>query len=417
MSAGPNTSDSQALSNKSGGRGTGMWVALAVILIVIIVVVVGFAAGWFSTKSSTPPPATCTGASCQQIQQVCDVNSGQMVNASSTVAPVSITGAGSTFVYPLMYTWTTTYTSSTVGYSSVGSGTGISDLGAKTVDFAASDAPLSPSQQATDPGAIEMPESAGAVAIIYNLPGVPQLHFNGTVLADIYLGTITTWNDPAIAALNPTATLPSASIIVVHRNDGSGTSFAFTEYLSSQSSKWASTVGYETAPTWPVGTGEKGSGGVAGYVQETTYTIGYVDLEYALENGISFGAVQNPAGNFIVPSLNSTANSIKDHTAVLPAATDVKDWYNVSIQNEPGANDYPISTFTYLMSYADLNDLGSSFTSQQASAMISFWNWTIHQGQLDSGGLYYVPLPANIVTADQAELSSFTYNGAAVAHC
>jgi len=384
---------------KPKGSNTGMWAAVAVVLIVIVVVVVGFEAGWFGKSSTnnngtTPPPGPCT------------VPSGQ-----------SITGAGSTFVYPLMYTWETDYTASSVTYSSVGSGTGISDLASKTVDFAASDAPLSPAQQATDPNVVEMPESAGAVTIIYNLPGVPTLKFNGTVLADIYLGTITNWNSTQMQTLNPGVHLPDQSIVVVHRSDGSGTSFAFTEYLSAESSTWKSTVSYATSVVWPTGTGEKGNGGVSGYVQQTEYTIGYVDLEYALANGISYGSVLNPAGNYVLPSLNSTANAIKDFTGTLPAATDAKDWYNVTIENEPGAQDYPISTFTYLMSYQEMSTLGSSFTSQQADALISFWNWTIHTGQSYSGQLYYVPLPQNIVTSDEAELSAFTFNGAAVSHC
>lgn len=399
MSTPTSIPDKEVISRPKSSN-TGMWAAVAVVLIVIVLVVVGFEAGWFG-KTSSNNNNNNNGTS-----PACVVPSGQ-----------SLTGAGSTFVYPLMYTWETDYTTSSVVYSSVGSGTGISDLAAKTVDFAASDAPLSPAQQATDPNVIEMPESAGAVTIIYNLPGVPTLKFNGTLLAEIYLGTVTNWNATQIQALNPGVTLPNQNIIVVHRSDGSGTSFAFTEYLSTESSTWKSTVGYATSVVWPTGTGEKGNGGVSGYVQETQYTIGYVDLEYALANGISYGSVQNPAGNYVLPSLNSTANAIKDYTSSLPPAGDAQDWYNVSIENEPGANDYPIATFTYLMTYKELTTLGSTFTSQQADALISFWNWTIHGGQAYSGQLYYVPLPANIVAQDQTELASFTYNGATVAHC
>jgi phosphate transport system substrate-binding protein len=388
----PSTPDKEMVSKPKGSQTT-MWAVIGVVIIVVILVVVGFEAGWFGKSSSNS--GTCTVASGQ-----------------------AVTGAGSTFVYPLMYTWETSYTQSSVSYSSVGSGTGISDLAAKSVDFAASDAPLSPAQQATAANVITMPESAGAVSIIYNVAGAGTLDFNGTVLADIYLGTITMWNAPQIAALNPTATLPAEAIGVVHRSDGSGTSFAFTEYLSAESPTWKSTVGYETQPVFPVGTGQKGSGALATYVENTPGAIGYVDLEYALTNGISFGRVLNPAGDYVLPSLNSSLNAIKAFTGTLPAASDAPAWYNVSMENAAGAASYPITTFTYLISYADLSgSFGSAMTSGQASAMLTFWNWTIHQGQSYSGQLYYVPLPANIVTADQAELSQFTYNGAAVAHC
>jgi phosphate transport system substrate-binding protein len=384
---------------------TGMWAAVAVVLIVIILVVVAFEAGWIGTSGTSPnhsqPPST--GA--------CTVPSGQ-----------TVTGAGSTFVYPLMYAWSTAYTASTITYSSVGSGTGISDLAASSVNFGASDAPISPAQQGTFPPAaqhiVEMPESAGAVAIIYNLAGVPTLKFTGSVLAQIYLGNITNWNSTELQSVNPGVMLPNAPIQVVHRSDGSGTSFAYTQFLSSASSYWSSHVGYATSVVWPVGTGEKGNGGVSGFVSTTPDTIGYVDLTYALSNGIAYGSVQNPAGNFVLPSLNSTANALKDYTKTLPAATDQQDWYNVSIENQAGAQDYPISTFTYLMAYQDMSaGYGSKFSLQQADALLSFWNWTIHGGQAYSGQYYYVPLPQNIVTADEAELASFTYNGAAVAHC
>jgi phosphate transport system substrate-binding protein len=384
---------------------TSMWAAVGIVLIVIILVVVAFEAGWIgkSSPSSTTPPAT----------MACVVPSGQTVS-----------GAGSTFVYPLMFQWQSSYTTSTIDYNSVGSGTGITDLAATSVNFAATDAPLSATQRATLPAAatsiVTMPESAGAVAMIYNVPDVTTLHFNGTVLAEIYLGTITNWNDSALVALNPGVTLPNQPITPVHRTDGSGTSFAFTHFLTLDSPTWASQVGFATSPVWPtgVGTGQSKSGGVATYVQTTPYTIGYVDLEYALGAGISFGEVQNPTGNFVLPSIATAGDALAAFTGTLPTATDASDWFNVSLENMPGNSSYPISTFTYLVSYQDLSAaFTTGFSADQANAMLSFWNWTIHEGQTYSAGLYYVPLPAPIVTADEAELAAFTWDGGAVPHC
>jgi phosphate transport system substrate-binding protein len=379
----------------------GIWVAVAVVLIVVILVVVGFSAGWFGSKSTPanttpPPPGVCVPPSSQ-----------------------SLVGAGSTFVFPLMFTWETSYTASSINYESVGSGAGITQLAAKTVDYGASDAPLSPAQQATASGVITIPETAGAVSIIYNLPGIDvPLKFNGTALAEIYMGTLTNWNNSVLQALNPGVILPNLSIIVVFRSDGSGTSFAYSEYLSKESSSWASAVGFSTTPKFPVGTGEKGSAGVSGYVRGTTGTIGYVDLEYALSNGISFGEVQNPAGQYILPTLNSTAAAVKDGAGSLPAGNNTPAWYNVSLLNEPGAADYPISTFSYLLIYQSLDGAyGSSYSLQKAEGLLNFVNWTITTGQSYSGQLYYVPLPANVVAADQASLKLFTYSGAAVPLC
>ena len=389
-----------------------MFAVVAIVLIIVLVAVIGWQAGWFQPSHNTNPGPSMAACSYS--------SSGDPTGAGSP-AGQSLTAAGSTFVYPLMYTWEVDYAAATISYGSVGSGTGITYLGQKTIDFAASDAPLSPAQQATDPNVIQMPESAGAVSIIYNLPGISvPVNFNGTILANIFLGTVTMWNDPSLIAINPGVSLPASSIVVVHRQDGSGTTFAFTKYLSSESPKWNTTIGFATKVNWTLGTGASGSGTLASTVQTTPYAIGYVDLEYALANGVGYGKVQNPAGNYILPSLNTTTNAIKDHTGALPIGTDAKDWYNVSIENEPGANDYPISTFTYLMAYQELSTLSTKsipFSLQQAQSLVTFWNWTIHYGQSYSATLYYVPLPANIVMADQSELALFTYSGAAVPHC
>jgi len=256
---------------------TPLYALLAVVVIVIIVVAAGYYAGWFKGSSSNSSPGTC-----------------------APPAGGTIKGAGSTLVYPLMFQWESVYGGGTaVNYESVGSGAGITDFTQKTVDFGASDAPLSPAQRTALPAtALTIPESAGGVVPLYNLPGVPTLSFNGTILADIYLGTITNWNNTALQTLNAGVSLPNATIQVVYRSDGSGTTFIWTSYLSAESSTWASMYGKGTSVTFPVGSGQPKNAGVAGYVQKTQDAIGYVDLNYALNSGVAFGKVENPAGKY-----------------------------------------------------------------------------------------------------------------------
>jgi phosphate transport system substrate-binding protein len=388
-------SNEPVIRRKSSGGRTAIIAAIAVIIVVILVVVVGYQAGWFGGKSSS----TTTG---------CSIPSG-----------TTILGAGSTLVYPLMYQWETVFAGgSVVNYASLGSSTGINDITQKTVDFGASDAPLNPAQRTAAPGLVTIPESAGGVVPIYNLPGVPTLNFNGSILAQIYTGAITNWNNTALQALNVGVTLPSATILPVHRSDGSGTSFIFTSFLSLESAAWKSTYGKST--TFPtnisVGTGQKGNAGVAGYVQKNADTIGYVDLNYALNGGIQTGKVQNPSGKFILASVNNTASALKDANPTLPAATG--DWYNVSVLNAPGAGDYPITSFTYVFVYQALN-AGHSSSLASATALVDFLLWAVSAtgGQSWSAQLYYVPLPASIISADDTTINSLTYNGASVSGC
>ncbi len=364
--------------------------AVVAIVVVIVIVVAGFYAGWFKSASSA---------------------------SSGNCAPptgVTIIGAGSTLVYPLMFQWETVFGGgTTVNYASVGSSAGITDISAKTVDFGASDAPLNPAQRATAAGVLTIPESAGGVVPIYNLPGVGTLNFNGTVLADIYLGTISYWNSPALAALNPDASLPDQPIQVVYRSDGSGTTFIWTSYLSLEDATFASQIGKGTQVDWPVGSGEPKNAGVAGYVQETPYTIGYVDLNYALNGGIQFGRVENPQGNFILASVNNTASALRDANPTLPAGNG--DWYNVSVLNAPGLYDYPITSLTYILVYQDLSGAyGSSFSLNQAKALVDFLYWMVTTGQTYSAELYYVPLPPSVVANSEASIGSITFNGATV---
>jgi phosphate transport system substrate-binding protein len=339
----------------------------------------------------------------------------------SCTAPASTTllGAGSTFVFPLMTEWSSAYTQSSVNYQSVGSGAGITQITAKTVDFGASDAPLTPTQYQAAPGILHVPESAGAVAVIYNVPGVvgPPINVTGAILAQIYLGTITNWQDPSLTAINPKTNLPNATITPVERSDGSGTTYAFTQFLSDDSPQWSSQVGSSTLVSWPTGVEEKGSSGVAAEVKASADSIGYVDLTYALNNGISFAAVKNPAGSFILPSLATASNAVKDGgSGALPSGS--QDWNNVSLINEAGASDYPLATFTYLLVYKDLGTAyGSSYNLAKAENLVDFLGWVLTTGQTYSAQLYYVPLPASVVTLDQATVASMTFNGQAIPSC
>ena len=381
---------------------TWIYATVAIVVVIVIVLAAGVQAGWFKTKPApavVPPPTT-----------------GCTVTYSST----TLLGAGSSFVNPLMVTWAADYAHSQVIYSPVGSGTGITDLTQKTIDFGASDAPLSPAQQAALPGkVVTIPETAGGVAIIYNVPGLgTTLQLTGAVLANIYLGSVTSWNDTAIQAINPGVTLPTQNIVVVHRIDGSGTSFAFTDFLSKSSSQWNTQVGKATSVSWPVGVGEKGSSAVASYVGSNQYTVGYVDLEYALTNGISFAKVQNPAGAYILPTLNDTASAVKNGATALPKGDDMPGWYNVSLINEPGPTDYPVTTFSYLMVYESLDGVyGSGFDLNKAENLVNFLNWTLTYGQSYSGQLYYVPLASNVVAGAQLSLALITFGGSAVPLC
>jgi phosphate transport system substrate-binding protein len=381
---------------------------LGVVLILVVVGVgVAYEEGWLSKSNAS--------------------GSGGGTNTCSIPTQQTITGAGSTFVNPLMSQWATaynTYSTNEVTYAAVGSGTGISDITGKTVDFGATDAPLTYAQTKAMPNQqLTFPESAGAIAIIYNV-GVTGLKVNVAVLANIYLGSVTNWNDTSIQALNPGVKLPNSTIIPVHRSDGSGTTYAFTQWLSLGSTQWASQVSYATTVTWPSVPGEqaeKGSSGIAGYIASTQYTIGYVDLNYALSNSITFAKVQNPAGNFVDPSVSSAAKAIANVTAEstfkLPAGTG--NWSSVSMLNSPGSYDYPITTLTYMIVYQAPDVAFSSITKMQAEALWNFMNWTISPtgGQSYAGGLYYVPLPVSIITSDETTLASMTWGGTAIPAC
>ena len=300
-----------------------------------------------------------------------------------------LTAAGATFPYPIYSKWFSEYSSAhqgvEVNYASIGSGGGIAQVTKGLVDFGASDMPMNDEQLAQSPvKLIHIPTVLGAVVPVFNVPGVKDLKFSPEVIADIYLGKIQNWNDSHIAADNQGVKLPDQKIIVVHRSDGSGTSFIWTDYLSKVSKEWAGGPGKGTSPSWPVGVGGKGNEGVAGLVRQLPGAIGYVELIYALQNHISFGSVKNSAGNYITASIEG----------VTEAAASVKQMpadYRVSITNASGANAYPISSFTYLL----IPVKGSNQSNR--AVLKDLLSWILKSGEEQASGLSYAPLPSSLV--------------------
>ncbi len=334
-------------------------------------------------------------------------------NNTPAAATVTLNGSGATFPQPLINEIITKYPSVKanvqVNYQGIGSGGGISDLKNKATDFAGSDAPLSASEREASPNTVHIPETIGAVTLAYNLPGVSSgLKLTGQVIADIFQGTITKWNDPAIQNLNPGVTLPAQTITTVHRSDGSGTTFIFTSYLSKVSTAWNTTVGSGKSVSWPAGgLGSNGNTGVASTVNSTANSIGYVELAYALTNGMTVAAVQNPSGHYIMPTLESTTAAAGAATG-LPAGD--ASWTGVNILNTPDANAYPIVSLTYLIVYKELSDI-PNMTQERATAIVQFIWYVVHDGQQLAPSLEYAPLPSNVVQLDETTIQSITFNG------
>ena len=343
--------------------------------------------------------------------------SGPNSNSQSTSQKsITINGAGATFPQPLLSAMITQYTTQVqsqvqINYNGVGSGTGIADFESKTVDFAASDAPLGTSDMAKAPNSLHIPETIGAVTIAYNLPGISTgLHLTGKVIADIFQGKVTAWNDPEIQSLNTNTTLPARTIKVVHRSDSSGTTFIFTGYLSASSSDWNNSIGQGKTVAWPVTEiGANGNPGVASVVQGTQYMIGYVELAYALQNNMTVAAVQNPSGNWITPSLSSIQDAVQSvASSGLPAGD--QSWTNVCLLNAPESQAYPIVSFTYLLEYKELNVV-PGMTEPKATAVVQFLWWVVHDGQKQAPNLEYVALPPSVVKIDESTIESITFNG------
>lgn len=369
--------DLERVRRASSGRGR-TWIVIAVLAVAAVLIAVAALSGWFSPAAQ----------------------------------PTTLLGAGATFPYPLISKWSSVYANDTgvrVNYQAIGSGGGVSQITAKTIDFAGSDAPLSPTERAAAPGLVHVPETIGAVTFAYNLPGSGSgLNLTGDVLARIYLGKITNWNDPSIASLNPGVTLPSNPITVVHRSDGSGTTFVWTNYLHLSNPSWNSSVVGKSI-NWPVGTGQQFNTGVARFIKDNLYAGGYVELAYTVQNSMTVAKIRNPAGSFVLPTLDSTAAAAAGAALTLPSGAG--DWGNVSILDAPGATSYPIASLTYLLVYKELSVIGPSMTQTKAKALVDFLWWAVHDGQAYSSALVYVSLPSAVVTIDEASINSITYNG------
>jgi phosphate transport system substrate-binding protein len=302
-----------------------------------------------------------------------------------------LNGAGATFPFPIYSKWFSEYNKIhpdiEINYQSLGSGAGIRQLTAQTVFFGATDGPMTNDQLLAAPGRIlHFPTVLGAVVPVYNIEGVSaELKFTGPLLADIFLGKITKWNDAAIAKVNPSVHLPATDITVAHRADGSGTTYIFTDYLAKVSPEWKQRVGVATSVNWPVGLGGKGNEGVASLVKQTPGAIGYVELIYALQNRIDYGSVQNMSGAFIRASVEGVT------AAAAAAASQMPADFRVSITNAPGANVYPISSFTWLLFYENPKDKAAART------MVDFMKWALGDGQKYCKDLGYAPLPEGVV--------------------
>jgi len=342
-------------------------------------------------------------------------NKNTMSSSSSTSGLFSFTGsfqlqaAGSSFVNPIMQTWifqfqNLTHDQITDNYQPIGSGAGITGIFANLYDYAGSDAPVPHAYLVANSSGrtlLQIPEALGSIAIFYNIPGVKaSLNLTGPILAGIYNGSITSWKDARITALNPGVNLPPSTIVPVHRSDGSGTTYALTSYLATQSPSWRSTIGVGTAVNWPsFELASKGSSGVAGTVSTTPDSIGYADSFYAFDNGITAAAIKNSAGVFQKPSIAGAA------AAASAFSNQVQNNATFPIVNAPGADSYPIATYTYLLVWANQP------SATKADVLTQFFWWIVSQGQAFAPKLFYAPLPASVVTIDEGLIKQINFNG------
>ncbi|HET6960575.1 MAG TPA: phosphate ABC transporter substrate-binding protein PstS [Vicinamibacterales bacterium] len=319
--------------------------------------------------------------------------------AGAAAQTMRINGAGATFPYPIYSKWFSEYNKQhanvEINYQSIGSGGGIQQVTKQTVFFGATDGPMTAEQMQNAPGKIlHFPTVLGAVVPIYNLPNVStELKFSGPVLADIFLGKITKWSDPAIAKLNAGVTLPATDITVAHRADGSGTTYIWVDFLSKLSPEWKSKVGVATSVNWPTGVGGRGNEGVSGLVKQTPGAIGYVELIYALQNKIAYGSVMNMAGDAVKATVESVTLAAAEAVKAMPPD------FRVSITNAPGKGVYPISSFTWMLLYENAKD------KAQAKTMVDFMKWALTDGQKYCADLGYAPLPDAVVKLEMAALA------------
>jgi len=310
--------------------------------------------------------------------------------AAGDKVAAEISGAGASFIFPLVSKWSADYNAATgakINYQSIGSGGGIAQIKAGTVDFGSSDKPLS-SEELAQAGLGQFPSAIGGVVPVVNLEGIQpgQLRLSGALLADIFLGRIKTWNDKAIAAANPGVALPATKITLVHRSDGSGTTFNFSNYLSKVSGEWKDKVGEGTSVQWPDGVGGKGNEGVASYVQQIKGSLGYVELAYALQNDMPYASMQNAAGNWVQPTAETFAAA-----AASADWTNAKD-FNLVITNAPGEQAWPITATNFMLMHKQPKD------AKRNQDTLAFFKWAFENGQQQANDLHYVPLPAELVT-------------------
>lgn len=338
-------------------------------------------------------PFTIAIASLSFVATACSGGGDSATSDSISTSGVDLTGAGATFPQPIYYKWTSDYAASTgvrINYQSIGSGGGIKQLQEGVVDFGASDSPMTDAEMtsAKHGPVLHFPTVLGAVVITYNLPGVTTpLRLSGQEIADIFNGTIKKWNDARLTALNPSVTLPPDDILVIHRSDGSGTTYIFTDFLVAASSTWATTAGGPgrgKEVNWKVGLGGKGNEGVAGQVKQTPGSIGYVELAYAKQNGLPVAHVKNATGQFVEPTIASITAAAEGVSASLTPDAD----YRISIVNGPGADAYPISSMTWLLIYQTPPD------AAKGKKIVDFLRWVYSTGQQSAASLDYAPLPA-----------------------
>ncbi|HEY3970514.1 MAG TPA: phosphate ABC transporter substrate-binding protein PstS [Solirubrobacteraceae bacterium] len=341
----------------------------------------------------------------------CGKSSSSSTGTSASSSSATISGAGSTFAAPVYQQWGSGISGLTVNYNPVGSGAGITALEGKTVDFGASDPPLKPAEFATleKVGPVQqIPMFLGAITVSYNLPGVKSgLKLDGPTIAEIFLGKIKTWNDPAIAGLNPGVSLPSTPITVIHRSDSSGTTSGFTGFLASVSPEWKSKVGEGKTVPWPTGTGAKGNAGVAGAVQQSTGSIGYVEQSYALEHKFTYASVKNKAGNYVEPTLASTSAAAEG--VEVPANLGIK------IKNPAAPTAYPITSQTFVVVYKDMCKAGVPGGESAAKGVAKFLEYGLGSGQSILSQADYAALPAAILTKSKEAVTALQCNGAPIA--
>jgi len=376
----PNDSEEKIVMPHRGGNS--VLIILAVAVAILVIVAVAFATG--------------------------------LLSGGSSKESVTITGAGATFPMPLILKWADQYYNETdekvkIVYGGGGSGTGITQIKEKTVEFAGTDAPLSASES-SQYGLVHIPETLGAVVVGYNVPGVSALKLDGPTVAKIFMKNISKWNDAEIAALNPGVTLPDNDIQTVVRSDSSGTTFVFTGYLAIVSSVFNTDYGQAKSLTWPSAIGASGNPGVTSTVKSTQYSIGYIELSYAMQNDVAYAQLKNKEGNFVIASLETTSAAAEAAGTTLPAGDG--DWSAVHILDAPGANSYPIASFTYILVYKELYNDDTQMNKTAAEALIDFIWWIVHDdGQSYADELYYATLPASVVSLNEETLRSLTYQG------